>query len=322
MGLDTKGNDGNFVSLMIKERVVNELIVKALLDEEIAAKKIKVSDEDVEDALKTIIDKVGSKEKFNELLQQNGVSAKQFKKDLTEEVKLKKLLTSVKTIKVSDSDAQKFYNKNKEMFKYPDRVRASHILISANKEELKKAAEQQYVGLKEAEIEKKVSEQLVQKEQKAKKLLSQLKADKSKFEVLAKTNSDDLQSAKNGGDLGFFAYSDMVEPFSKVAFSQKPNTISDLVKTPYGYHIIMVTDRAKAGVEPFEKVKDEIKTYLTNVEQVKVLQDYVEMLKKNASIRYIDESFNPENIQKKLKKTVEQNQSETLPELKNKNNNK
>ena len=110
-----------------------------------------------------------------------------------------------------------------------------------------------------------------------------------------------------GGDLGFFAKEEMVEPFSKAAFSMKPNTISGIVKTPYGYHIIMVTDRQKAGVEPFDKVKDEIKDFLTNQEKVKVLQQFVETLKNNAKIEYNDPSFNPKEIQKAMKEQAKNN---------------
>ena len=73
----------------------------------------------------------------------------------------------------------------------------------------------------------------------------------------------------------------------------KPNTISGVVQTPYGYHIILVTDRQKAGLEPFDNVKDEIKDYLTNMEKIKVLQQFIDTLKNNAKIVYNDESFDP-----------------------------
>ena len=69
----------------------------------------------------------------------------------------------------------------------------------------------------------------------------------------------------------------------------------------------MVTDRQKAGVEPFDKVKDEIKDFLTNQEKVKVLQQFVETLKNNAKIEYNDPSFNPKEIQKAMKEQAKNN---------------
>ncbi|UKI41715.1 MAG: hypothetical protein L6V95_01270 [Candidatus Melainabacteria bacterium] len=83
-----------------------------------------------------MIDRVGSKEKFNEILKQNGISNEQFKEDLVEGVKLKKLIDTIKVPSVSDADAKKFYKANIDKFKYPDKVRASHILISANRDEI------------------------------------------------------------------------------------------------------------------------------------------------------------------------------------------
>lgn len=306
MGVDVKKDKNGVLYLMVEDRVVNELIVKSLIEQEIAKRKIKVTQEDIDKELKAIIDKVGSKEKFDEVLKQNGVSATQFKKDLTEEVKMKKLVSTLSTVTVSEADAKKFYKQNIAKFKFPDKVRASHILISANPEEIKQEilSDPANKGLSKEEVKKKVDAQLAVKLEKAKKVLAEVKKNPADFAKIAKENSEDPASAKQGGDLGFFAKTEMVEPFSKVAFSQKPNTISDIVKTPYGYHIILVTDRMKAGQEPFAKVKTEIEDYLTNQAQVKVLENLIESLKKQAKIEYVNPEYNPKNIQEKLKNSA------------------
>lgn len=54
--------------------------------------------------------------------------------------------------------------------------------------------------------------------------------------------------------MGFFAKDRMVPEFAKAAFEAKPNTVSNVVKTQFGYHIIFVTDRRAAGVMPYEKL--------------------------------------------------------------------
>jgi len=303
MGVDVKKDKNGFVYLMLKDKVVNELIVKSLIDQEMAKRNIKVTNKDIENELKTIIDKIGSKEKFNEVLKQNKISSAQFKKDLKEEVKMKKLVNAISTVKVSDADAKKFYKENISKFKYPDKVRASHILISANAEEItaKLTSDPANKKLSKLEIQAKVNKELAIKLEKAQKILAEVKKDPASFAAVAKENSDDTKSAKQGGDLGFFAKQEMVEPFAKVAFNQKPNAISDIVKTPYGYHIILVTDRMKAGQEPFEKVKGEIVGYLENQGQIKVLEGLIESLKKQAKIEYLKPEFNPTSIQDALK---------------------
>lgn len=311
MGVDVKKDKNNFLYLMIKDRVVNELIVKSLIDQEIAKRHIKVTKEDTDKELKAIIDKVGSKEKFNEILKQNKISSEQFKKDLTEEVKMKKLVDMISNVQVSEAEAKKFYRSNLSKFKYPDKVRASHILISANVEEIKGkiAADPNSKGLTKEEIQANVDKELAAQLDKAKTILAEVKKDPTAFEKLAKENSDDKASAEKGGDLGFFSKQEMVEPFSKVAFSIKPNTISEIVQTPYGYHIILVKDRMKAGQEPFEKVKGEIIAYLQNQEQIKVLEKLIESLKKQADIKYVNPEYNPTSIQEALKKQAKSNPS-------------
>ena len=309
MGIDLKKDQNSFLHLMIKERVINELVVKKLLDQEISKRHIKVSKEDMDKQLKVIIDKVGSKEKFNELLKQNGVTSAQFKKDLSDEVKIQKLVDTLSVVSVSDKDAMDFYKKNADKFKNPDKVRASHILVSANQEELKAkiAATEEGKKMTEAQLNEEVQKQMNEQKAKAQKLLAEVKKDPKSFAKIAKENSDDTQSAQQGGDIGFFGKEEMVEPFSKAAFSMKPNTISEVIQTPYGYHIILVTDRQKAGTEPFDKVKGDIKEYLTNQEKVKVLQQFVDTLKNNAKIEYNDPSFDPKALQNALKEQAKNN---------------
>lgn len=309
MGVNIKSDEDGYMNLMVKDKVVNELIVKAILNSEIEKRKIKISDADVEKELKKTIEKVGSKEKFNEILKQYGISASQIKEDMREEVKVQKLVDSLSIVKISDEDAKKFYNSNLDKFKYPDKVKASHILISADPDRIKEVilAQEDASKLTEQQIEEKVKQELEAKRVKAQKLLEEAKRDSSQFEKLAKENSDDPGSAQQGGDLGFFTKDQMVPEFANAAFSAKPSVVTGLVKSPYGYHIILVKDRVAAGTEPFEKVKDDIKAYLDTQEKLKVLQDFITNAKQNAKIEYVDASFNPDEIQKKIKEQIKTN---------------
>ena len=315
MGIKIKENPNGFMYLMIKERVANELIIRALLDEELAKRDIKVTNGDLEQAVKEIIDKVGSKEQLNLILKQNGISSSQFRKDLQEEVKMKKLALQLGDSNVTDAEAKKFYDENVEKFKYPEKVRASHILISANPVEIEEiiTSDPKNKDLKPEEIKAKVDEELNARKIRAEKLYNEAKANVDNFAKLAKDNSEDTTTAVKGGDLGFFAKEEMVPEFSKAAFSQRPNTISPVVKSQYGYHIILVTDRMEAGQEPFEKAKVEIKNYLTNQKQLKLLDDLTESLKKNAKIEYVNSDYDPKNIQNKLQKEVKQQVENAKP---------
>lgn len=310
MGIKVKDNPNGFMALMIKERVVNELIIRTLIEEEMDKRSIKVTKEDVDNAVKDIIDKVGSKEQLDEVLKQNGVSASDFRKDLEEEVKMKKLAKELGSSEVSDAEAKKFYNDNISKFKYPARVRASHILISTNPVQIEEAIKSKNKNLTSEQVTAKVQEELAARKAKADSLYNQAKANVDGFAKLAKENSDDTASAVKGGDLGFFAKEEMVPEFSKAAFAQRPNTVSPVVKSQFGYHIILVTDRMEAGQQPFEKAKEDIKMYLSNQKQLKLLDNLTESLKKNAKIEFVNEDYNPEVIQKKLQKALKEETGE------------
>ena len=303
---DLKGNKDGFLYLMMEQNVINQLIITELLDQEAQERGIKVTNKDVDEALRKTMDQMGGRDRLLEVLKANGISVSEFKKDLKTQVKMQKLATSAGKIEISDKECEKFYKENPDKFKNPEMVRASHILVSANAWQI-----QQDLTLNgkreipQEELKAQVEAKMDAKKAEAEKLAKELKADKTKFAEYAKKYSDDPGSAKQGGDLGFFPKEAMVPEFSKVAFEAKPDTVSDVVKTQFGYHIIYVQDRRAAGVTPYEKAKSGIKDYLTTEKQIKALDDLTAAAKKKAKIEYMEERYNPEVIQKKLSRQVD-----------------
>ena len=292
-------SDENPMYGIFKDKIVNELIVKSLLDQEIAKKGIKATDEDIQNELKTIIDKVGSKEELNKILKQRGVSNAQFTDDLKTQIKIKKLVNSVQKINISDNDAKKYYDTHKSEFVHGEQVRASHILISANTLEIIQQLKAKNPNIDPADMNTQVEAAIAAQKAKAEKVLAQVKQNPDDFAKIAQKESDDKASAERGGELGFFPKEAMVPEFANAAFSMKPNTVSEqLVQSPYGFHIIKVTDRMEAGSTPYAKVKDEIKFYLETQKQIEVIKNITDGLMKNAKIEYLNDSFNPKKTVK------------------------
>jgi len=306
MGVDIKSSNNDFLYLLTKDRVVNELIIKSLLNEECKKRDITISKDEFALAMEDLISKIGSKERFNEFLKQKGISKEQFNKDFEQELKIKKLAMQLDKAPVTEADAKKFYKENIKKFQYPDKVRASHILISTNPYEIEQKirADKANKKLTDDQIKGKVEEELAARKVRAEELLKKVQIDKTVFAKFAQDNSDD-SSAKQGGDLGFFAAVEMVPEFSSASFATKPGNIyPKVVQSKFGYHIIYVTDRMAAGQYPFEAVQYEITNFLQAQKEVKAIDSLIESLKKNAQIVYVDKSYDPEGIKEGIQKEL------------------
>jgi parvulin-like peptidyl-prolyl isomerase len=306
--IDFNDPKNKFIYLIFKDRVANELVIRELLSQEIARRNIKIDEKDVDKAVEDLSKQVGGKDKLNEVLKKNNVNIDQFKETVRNDLKIKALINSISVTSVSDGDVKRFYDQNKTTkFTLPDKVRASHILISASEDDIKDKIKSENPKLSEQDVNKKVAEEMSKLQAKAEKILAEVNANPTEFDKLAKKYSEDFSSAKNGGDLGFFGKEEMVKPFSTVAFNLKPDTVSEVVKTQFGFHIIKVTDRKKAGVTPFNEVKGEIKKYLEDQNKVATLQKFIETLKKSATIKYLDPNYDPAKIQEELKQLSKAN---------------
>lgn len=302
-------DEDSIMSLMLKDRIVNELILKEIINQEVEKRKIEVTEDEIQARKNEIAEKIGSEEKVEELLKRNNISEKQFDKDIENEIKIDKLIEATQSTKVSEKEVKDFYNKNIASFNYPERVRASHILIQVNPAQIKQEiiAQDKKGELTSDEIDKKTKEAVDNKMNFTKEVLNKVKANPENFAALAKQYSDDKVSALKGGDLGFFTRKDMVKPFADAAFNLKPGTVSDIVVTDYGNHIIIVTDKAAAGIQPFEKMKNEIQTYLEQKKKIDVLTSLLDGLKASAKVEFVDENYDLKNIQNKIKeKAIEQ----------------
>ena len=288
--------DKNPMYLVFKEKVTNELIIKALLDAEIEKRGIEATKEDVQNELKTVIDKVGSKEELNRILKERKISNDQFTNDLKTQIKIRKLVNSEEKITVTDAEVKKYYDTHKNEFTHGEQVRASHILIAANFLDLLQTIKQKNPNVTPAELNAEIEKIMASQKAKAESILAEVKKNPDNFAKIAQQKSDDKGSASRGGELGFFTREAMVKEFSDAAFSLKPNTISDLVQTNYGYHIIKVTDRMEPGTVPFAKVKEDLKFYLETQKQIAVLKKLTTRLMKEADIKYIDPSYDPAKL--------------------------
>jgi peptidyl-prolyl cis-trans isomerase C len=147
--------------------------------------------------------------------------------------------------------------------KRPEAIRASHVLLRAQKD----------APADQAKAAKAKAEEVDAKAKKG-----------DDFAALAKEFSQDPGSAQNGGDLGFFSKGQMVPEFEKAAWGLKKGEVSDVVQTDYGFHVIKVTDRRAEGYAPIEEVRPQIKEYLTMQMTQQDLQKLAQTLRAAAKV--------------------------------------
>ena len=139
---------------------------------------------------------------------------------------------------LTDEELQRYYRRNLDQFEILEQIKAAHILLSV------------------AEDADSVTVQ--KRRELAEQLLQQLQ-DGADFAQLAKNHSDDKSNAANGGELGTFGRGTMVREFEDAVFTLRPGQLSDVVQTPFGFHIIKVEEYTEPGVKSLVDVIDEVK---------------------------------------------------------------
>jgi len=265
----------------LMQQATESLIVESLLNEKVKSSNIVITEAEVIEHLT----KTGARQatpvsldQIKSLIESQGGDFEEVKQGLKRRLGYQKLVESQFTgqMNFTEEDARKHYDENPKQFETPEQVKASHILIVPDANELKSdpnAAKAKATA-------------------KAEQLLKQVQ-DGENFAGLAKANSA-CGSASSGGDLKFGVKGDLasgrrgtwVKPFEDAAFGLKVGQVSDVVETQFGYHIIMVTDRKEASVVAFEEAKEDIIDMLTNKKKNELGKGYIDSLREQATIVY------------------------------------
>lgn len=260
----------------IRSRALDFLITEKLVEGRKQQAGIKVTDQEVDSFIETEI--LAKNDMTLEVLKSrvtaDGTTYEQWKKKsgIYEKLALDKLIEADNFggVDVNESEVLDFYNENKMRFAQPEMVKASHILI--------KPVTDANIPAEQADADAKA---------KAQDLLKQVK-EGADFAELAKANSA-CPSAERGGDLGFSHKRAWVPPFSNAAFSLQPGQVyDDVVKTQFGYHIIMATDKKEATTQSYDEVKDMLMSRIKQKKTNDLIEKYIEHLKGKAQIDYAE----------------------------------
>lgn len=234
-----------------KNDQVNSDILSFIIDNEVvyqAAQEegIKVKDFEVNEKFNNIKETIDENPAYKEKLKEAGINEEFLKKQVKKDLVVSKYKENfIKDIKISDKEIKAHYESHKDEFKIQE-VRASQILISTLDDDNKQVSKEEKEKLKT----------------KAEKLLNKVNNGED-FNKLAKKYSDDKNSGKNGGDLGFFSKDDKNIDFTKEVFKLDKGKRVALIETSYGYHIVKITDK-RTVTKSLEDSKDDIKNKILN----------------------------------------------------------
>lgn len=254
----------DFALPKIKNDLLESLITRELLYQESQKKGIKIDQKAIGDQLKTIKQRFPSEAEFENAINRMGLSIADIESQINRNMAIRELMDKqvTKKIVVTDPEAKAYYDANPSLFKKPEQVRARHILIKVDAA----ATETQ-----KAEARKEIQE------------IQQKLKNGEDFAALAQEFSQGPSNA-NGGDLGYFGRGQMVKPFEDTAFALKPNEISDIVETQFGYHLIKVEDKKPEGTLAYADIKDQLNQHLKRQKAEKEAGTYIDTLRKGAKI--------------------------------------
>ncbi|MFF2796746.1 peptidylprolyl isomerase [Lysinibacillus xylanilyticus] len=203
--------------------VLDTLITNKIVELEAKKEGVSVSDDAIQEEYEELAESYGGEESLQEALEANGLTEQSVKDNIRMYQLTKNVIAT--SIEISDEEVAQYFEDNKDGYGQKEQVVASHILL--------------------------------EDEATAKDVLAKVKAGED-FSELAKTYSIDSSTNEAGGEIGYISRGQMDEKFEEAAFGLEKGSVSDIVQTSEGYHIIKVTEKVPEEVAVFEDVKDEV----------------------------------------------------------------
>jgi len=242
-----------------RPKIIDYLADNLLIDQSLRAAGYKADEAEVTKRvgeMKAELKKVGRD--FDKMLAELKVTEKELREHIAADLRWFKYASSQAT----DKALGEMFAKEKDMFD-GTAVRARHILVTPSTPDDKGL---QAAMIKITEIKKAIEAEVAAGLAKLPNNADKLAREKARGDLLIETfakyakEKSDCPTKANGGDVGFFQKAGfMVQPFANAAFALQVNQLSEVVRTPFGLHLIVVTERRPGREVKFEDVKDVVK---------------------------------------------------------------
>lgn len=246
--------DAQALKRQVEQQILSQEIRRAVLQPKAEGFGIEVTDEDVAERMDQIKQDFPTEGAFEEALKEQGLTLDQLTELVRDNLLEERLREKVtEETGPTEEELTAYYESNEADF---TETAARHILVD-DKALASRIAKQLQAAKDEAALER-------------------------VFEKLAKKHSTDQSNAAQGGDLGYFKPGDFVPEFERAADELEIGEVSGPVKTEFGFHVILVTDRR---VAPFEDVRAEIEQELGQGAADEAWDEYVRKAYEEADVK-------------------------------------
>jgi peptidyl-prolyl cis-trans isomerase C len=251
----------------VTNRQLTQLVGDELMYQKAVATGIAVTPAEIQTEFDTVAKTYPNDAALNTELANRGMDRNALMRELGKGLVVKKYIEEniAKKLTVTPAEITEYYNSHPDEFKHPDLIRTSHILILVPEgatADRQKAAQQR-------------AEALAARARKG-----------EDFAKLAKENSMDA-SASTGGDIGMTENGELAPEYEEAAAKLKVGEVSGVVKTQFGYHIIKLTDRKKAGTAPLDEVRGQLTDFLKTQKEDAEVAKLVKTLQSQAKIEVL-----------------------------------
>lgn len=254
---DVEHGTSNEEAYNLKKNILEQLIEEYLIVEDAKKRGITISEEELAEEILILSAKEGE-EVLKKSISDTYGNYNKWKGTVKRRLLINKTEEHVVNagIEINDSQVKKYYDENKKDFKTAKSVHLFMIVVDT--------------------------------EEQAKELSTQTTVEN--FSEIASKYSIGAEK-ETGGDLGYFVQGEMPPEIEDSAFVLSINKVSSVIKSPYGYHILLVKDKKRASRQKFTDVKDKIKDILTREESDRLFTKWLYELKQETRIEIYEENF-------------------------------
>lgn len=258
------GQDGIKDLQAVREKVLERLIENELIYQKASKADSAVPEDQIESEFKRLKDGFPSASEFESVLGETGVTEAELKAQLRRTLIVTRFVDRevLAGIEVADEEVRRYYDQNPGQMVRPEAVALSQIMVRVPPS----ASQAQRAAAR----------------QKIEAILKEVRAGED-FAKLARQHSEGPEAAA-GGDAGLLIKGKGPPAIEKVAFSLEPGTVSDIIESRLGLHIIKVGPRRPEGPIPFEEAKEAIRARLVAREREARIRAYVDRLKEQAKV--------------------------------------